>query len=579
MRVWTALAGALLMAGSALAQLPPDAVQLDKVKISEAQKSTELDPVTLEAADPSLGTFEYNGIEYGMSKADTKAAFMKDPDKYAEQAAKKRWEYNFTHAMSSIWCPVTDEISPGGNTQWNKIGYNWESCCQFCNDTVTDEDFPRALERLKKRASTSYEMMGGAKYTEGASSPVAGAINLGGPTQVASAAGSAPEAAGGSMECTPEWVEEATFEPTYAGGIAQIMDHRCIECHREGGLAPMALQTLGQVRKWSKNLKTHIENETMPPWPADHKYDYANAKKLTKKEKDVFLAWIDAGYPPGEGTPERREIGDWVIGQPDEVVQLPEYTIAEDVADDVREAKVDSGVDQDRWVVATEVHADSFLVLEVNGGPLGSYHAGNTYWELPEGYGYRLKKGEQVPVRVYYIKEKGWEETDSMTELGVKFAEDPASITKEVLIARMANDGFTIPAGSKGTSASAEFTFPSDGEIVAVNPVMRLRGKSVKVTATFPDGKEQTLVDIPHWENAYHFLYQMCDPIPAPKGTVVKITGTYDNSDMNAANPDPSVDVPAGLNGELLEGWMHYTLTQPTKTAEATGGALAGSAD
>ena len=42
---------ALNIAGTAAAQLPPDAVMLDKVKISEQQKSQDLDPVTLEPAD------------------------------------------------------------------------------------------------------------------------------------------------------------------------------------------------------------------------------------------------------------------------------------------------------------------------------------------------------------------------------------------------------------------------------------------------------------------------------------------------------------------------------------------------
>jgi hypothetical protein len=179
----------MFAAGAAVAQFPPDAVQLDKVKISEAVKSTDLDPVTLKPADPALGTFESGGITYGMSDPASKETFMKDPAKYAEKAAKARWEQNFINSMSVIWCPVTDEISPGGNTKWNKIGLVWESCCQFCNDTVTDEDFPRALDRLKVRANKSYDIIGAAKYTEGASSPVEGAIDF------AAAVGGAPEPA------------------------------------------------------------------------------------------------------------------------------------------------------------------------------------------------------------------------------------------------------------------------------------------------------------------------------------------------------------------------------------------------
>jgi hypothetical protein len=90
--------------------------------------------------------------------------------------------------------------------------------------------------------------------------------------------------------------------------------------------------------------------------------------------------------------------------------------------------------------------------------------------------------------------------------------------------------------------------------------VLRLRGKSVKAVAKFPDGKQMDLLNIPRWDYTYHFQYQLCAPIAAPKGTKVELTAVYDNSQMNAANPDPTAEVKAGLNGELLEGWLHYAL-------------------
>jgi len=165
----------LVVAASALAQLPPDAVMLDKVKIAEKQKSTDLCPVYLEPSDPKLPTWEYKGVTYRGSQPDAQEKFSKDPDKYAKAAEKQRYVNNFMQAMSTIWCPVTDEVTPGGMTQWKRLGYTWESCCTFCDEGFTEEDFPVALERLKERAEKSYAMIG-AKYTEGAKSPVEGAI-------------------------------------------------------------------------------------------------------------------------------------------------------------------------------------------------------------------------------------------------------------------------------------------------------------------------------------------------------------------------------------------------------------------
>ena len=160
---------------SAQAQLPADAVMLDKVKISEKQKSIDLCPVYLVASDPKLPTWEYKGVKYRGSKPDAQEKFLKEPDKYVKAAEKQRYVNNFMQAMSPVWCPVTDEITPGGMTQWKKLGFTFESCCAFCDENVSDDDFPEAVKKLKARAEKSYELTGG-KYTEGAKSPVEGAI-------------------------------------------------------------------------------------------------------------------------------------------------------------------------------------------------------------------------------------------------------------------------------------------------------------------------------------------------------------------------------------------------------------------
>lgn len=173
----SALAVGLLiaLAGDARAQLAADSVMLDKVKIPEKKKAIDVCPVYLEASDSKLPTWEYKGVTYRGAKADAKEKFLKEPDKYVKAAERERFITNFMITMSPIWCPVTDEVNPGGMTQWNKLGYNWESCCAFCDDAVKDEDFPEAIKKLRKRAEKSYELMG-AKYTEGAKSPVEGAI-------------------------------------------------------------------------------------------------------------------------------------------------------------------------------------------------------------------------------------------------------------------------------------------------------------------------------------------------------------------------------------------------------------------
>lgn len=165
----------LVLSVSAFAQLPSDAVMLDKVKIPEVQKSVDLCPVYLEASDPALPTWDYKGVTYRGSRPDAREEFFKDPDRYAKAAERQRYINNFMLAMSTVWCPVTDQVTTGGMLQWERFGLTFESCCGFCDENFKEEHFQQGLERLKARAAKTYELIG-AKYTEGATSPVEGAI-------------------------------------------------------------------------------------------------------------------------------------------------------------------------------------------------------------------------------------------------------------------------------------------------------------------------------------------------------------------------------------------------------------------
>ncbi len=69
------LCASLFLAGQAFAQLPPEAVLLDKVKIPETIKSTDLCPVSLEASVESAPTWTHDGVAYRGHDANTQAEF------------------------------------------------------------------------------------------------------------------------------------------------------------------------------------------------------------------------------------------------------------------------------------------------------------------------------------------------------------------------------------------------------------------------------------------------------------------------------------------------------------------------
>lgn len=539
------------MASATAQQLPPEAVQLDKVKIADKVGTEGFDPVTGLAADPSLGTVSHGGVTYGLSAKESKAAFEADPEKYAKDADKNRWILNFMQQMSPIWCPVTDEIGPGNMLQWKEEGYTWESCCTFCDQTVQPENFPAAVKRLKKRADQAYALQKGA-YSEGASSPVEGAIDLN--------AGLAP-IEGNDPEFEPAWLADAELEATYSGGVAEIIEYRCLECHRMGGAAPMPLQSYADVRKWSDKLKDIITLGTMPPWPADAGVGtFSNSKRLTEREKNIFLEWIDAKFPRGEGQYALKGVwaGEGYIGEPDATIELEEYEIPGDITEEIHEVELDFGNADGEWIVAAQAQpSDWFLVHNIDAGPVGHFFPGNGHVVLPEGYGRKLAAGQKINAKFHYVKEEGWEEYDAST-FAVRFAEDDADLT-EVKTERMENNDFVLPAGEGEIEVQTSTTFEADRTILGLTPVMHVRGKSAAFTVTTPDGTETKVLSISKWDPKWQFTYWLAEPIEAPKGTVVTLTGVFDNSEMNALNPDPTAEIKAGLNGEVLQGWIEFS--------------------
>lgn len=155
-------------------------VNLAKVKIPEKYKSRDICPVHGELTLEGGKLWEYEGQKYAGCGKDCEAQFKKDPDQYAEKAAETRWVKNFIDAMSTVWCPVTDYINPGGGIIREVNGVKWEinrHAAEFLtrDESVAAEYFKIARERLERRARESYRLTGG-KYVEGAKSPIEGAM-------------------------------------------------------------------------------------------------------------------------------------------------------------------------------------------------------------------------------------------------------------------------------------------------------------------------------------------------------------------------------------------------------------------
>ena len=82
-----------------------------------------------------------------------------------------------------------------------------------------------------------------------------------------------------------------------------------------------------------------------------------------------------------------------------------------------------------------------------------------------------------------------------------------------------------------------------DITLYAMSPHMHLRGKSLKWVIVYPDGREQTILNVPKFDFNWQFNYELAEPLKIPAGSKIAGIGVYDNSVRNKWNPGPQLEV------------------------------------
>jgi hypothetical protein len=101
-------------------------------------------------------------------------------------------------------------------------------------------------------------------------------------------------------------------------------------------------------------------------------------------------------------------------------------------------------------------------------------------------------------------------------------------------------------------------------DLIVLTPHMHLRGKDARFEATYPDGRKETLLLVPHYNFNWQITYRMAEPKFIPKGTRLAIVSHFDNSPNNPLNPDPGKVVRWGEASEMemMDGWIEYVDTR-----------------
>jgi len=338
---------------------------------------------------------------------------------------------------------------------------------------------------------------------------------------------------------------------SYEKTIAPMLMDKCVACHRTGGIGPWAMNNYEVVKGFAPMIREVLRTQRMPPWHSDPHYQaFSNDRSLSKDQVKKLVHWIEAGAPRGAGADpllkQPKEWAEWALGQPDLIVKTPAFKVPATGVVPYQNVTVANPLDHDVWIRAIDYVPGARAVLHhviasagtgrFGGASLNNYVPGADPLQIPEGNGIFLPKGSKFHFQMHFTT-SGKEATD-VTQFGLYFMKEPPTYNYRAMI--LANPMLRIPPNAKEHVVKAESKFKNDAFIYSVHPHSHFRGKAAKFVAHFPDGHQEVLLNVPHYDFNWQTTYELAKPLAVPAGTRIEYTTVFDNSAQNKANPEPN---------------------------------------
>ncbi|PYR74187.1 MAG: hypothetical protein DMF87_23585 [Acidobacteria bacterium] len=396
-----------------------------------------------------------------------------------------------------------------------------------------------------------------------------------------------------------------TPEVTFTRDVAPLMYETCATCHREGGPAPFSLITYDQVRRRATQIAQVTRSGFMPPWKAEPESgDFVGQRRLSPGEIQLIQRWVEAGTPEGNprDLPRRPTWPDgWLLGTPDLIVTLEApYGLSATGTDVFRIFAIPLPVAATRFVRGIEFHPGNARVvhhanIRVDPTPASrqldaadpspgydglmprsaAYPEGHFLgWTpgqvaplVPSDLAWRLEPGSDLVVQLHMQPSGAVEEVKP--SIGLFFGHDPPRHTPTIL--RLGSQSIDIPPGEQRYVITDAYTLPVDVDVLAVQPHAHYRAREIKGIATLPDGSTRWMMHITDWDFRWQHVYREVAPIALPRGTVLSMEYTFDNSAENVRNPQlPPVRVSWGQRTQDEMGDLWFQLLARSDRDRAT---------
>ena len=377
---------------------------------------------------------------------------------------------------------------------------------------------------------------------------------------------------------------------TFYRDVQPILQKRCQVCHRPGEAGEGSFLTYESTRPWARAIKTAVLLRKMPPWFASPEYGhFLNDRRLTDREIQTLVAWVDADAPAGDPKDKPARVK-WPTGwnlRPDIVFETPKpYVVPAKGALDYVYIVIPTNFENDTWITAGEIrpsdrsvvhHISAFwrprgspwlkdakpgkpyqvsendldrsesakgATFEDNAEFLIGYSPGMPPQDFSTDHAAKVIPALSDLVLEVHFTPNGTAPVEETIQVGFVFAKlEPTR--RFATVSNWSADVY-IPAGDANHEGHASMVFNQAANLVFLQPHMHLRGKDMTVRLLYPDGTSQIVLDIPHYRFDWQIVYYEEQPLHIPKGTRMEITAHWDNSANNPLNPDPRADVHLG---------------------------------
>jgi len=377
---------------------------------------------------------------------------------------------------------------------------------------------------------------------------------------------------------------------TWSHDIAPVLYKNCATCHHPGGGGPFSLLTYADARRWGPQILNVTQSRFMPPWLPEPGYgDFADVRRLNDDDRALLKRWITGGMAPGDlkAAPTQPHYDTtWQLGKPDLILKVTQpFTLQADGTDIFRNLILPYPLQQTHYIRALEirpgapkvVHHANLVIdrmaslraqhpndwqtgvpgmeLFVDSGNRFEPDSHFLFWKPdtpaliePEGMPLRLDPGNDLILNIH-LKPSGKPESLD-AQVGLFFTPDPP-VKQPMLIALERDDKLDIPPGDADFVVEDSLTLPVDVEVLGCYPHAHYLGHDMQGWAILPTGEKKWLVWIRNWDIDRQSVYSYREPLLLPKGTVLHMRYTFDNSAQNPHNPHtPPVRVRAGNRSE-----------------------------